>query len=609
MEHRGINAMDFIVTEAECDEDETDEEVCEESENSLLSDFVDNSSCEQGNSAELFAQQQANEAKQQIQALNRKYNKSARLPFTELSQNQERKPRSNIKRRKLNDSGYAEDNASEVAEVALSKTFENDTLGEDSGCLSSDKENISNQVVPSQSVDIELLKAKNDKAVKLARFKEEFQFSFTDLTRPFNSDKTCCPHWVAVVNGGHDDLLEASKTWLQKGCTYVYQNQRITKHGFLTLYLLAFKSSKNRETVRKLFCKMLNLPPECLMLQPPIIRSVPASVFWWKSGMCSSCFTWGEMPDWIAKNTLITHVQAQEQTFDLGKMIQWAYDNDYTEECIIAYKYAQLADEDLNAQAWLRTNTQAKFVKECAIMAKYYKRAEMREMTMSDWIHKALTKVEGEGDWKQIVQFIRFQGIHFVHFLTAFKDFLHSKPKHNCIVIYGPPNTGKSMFAMGLMQALQGKVISFVNHKSHFWLQPLGEAKLAVLDDATHPTWNYFDTYLRNGLDGNWVSLDSKHKAPSQLKFPPLMITTNIDITADDKFFYLKSRVKCFEFPNSFPLTEDGSPGFDLSNVSWKFFFRKFWTQLELTDPAEEPEDDQSARPFRCCAERTDGHL
>lgn len=603
MERRGIDALDFILTEAECeDEDGTDEEVCDSSENSIDIDLIDNSECEQGNSAALFTQQQASEAQHEIETLKRKYAKGTRLPFKELSQNQSRSSRSNIKRRKLNDSGYAEDNATEMeSEVDSSSHLQSETLGgTGKEAKRGNKENM----------DISLLRAKNQRAVKLARFKDEFLVSFCDLTRPFNSDKTCCQHWVVVVYGGQDELLEASKTWLQKCCSYVFVSIRATKHGFLSLFLLAFNAAKNRDTVRKLFTKLLNVSAEQLSLQPPIIRSVPASVFWWKAGLGAGTFTWGKMPDWIAKNTMLTHLQQGEQTFDLGQMIQWAYDNDYTEESIIAYKYAQLAEDDSNAQAWLRSNTQAKYVKECAIMAKYYKKAEMREMSISQWVHKALNRIEGEeGDWKDIVQFIRYQNINFVSFLAAFKDFLHGKPKHNCIVIHGPPNTGKSMFAMSLMHALKGRVISFVNHKSHFWLQPLSEAKLAVLDDATQPTWNYFDLYLRNGLDGNPVSLDCKHKAPSQLTFPPLIITSNINILEEEKYFYLKSRVKCFEFPNPFPLNENSTPTFRVNDISWKFFFRKLWKQLDLSEPAEDTEDDQPARSFRCCAARADGHL
>ena len=182
--------------------------------------------------------------------------------------------------------------------------------------------------------------------------------------------------------------------------------------------------------------------------------------------------------------------------------------------------------------------------------------------------------------------------------------------KKNCLLIYGPPNTGKSAFTMSLIRVLHGRVISFVNSRSHFWLQPMSECKIALLDDATDPCWVYMDTYLRNGLDGHVVSLDCKHKAPMQTKFPALLLTSNINVHNEVNYRYLHSRIKGFEFPNPFPMKADNTPEFELTDQSWKSFFTRLWNQLELSDQEDEGEEDgDSERTFHCTARQVNGHI
>ncbi|ALP46947.1 E1 protein [Cervus elaphus papillomavirus 2] len=598
-----VKGTDFLLTEADCS-DGSEDAGDNETSQSDVSDLIDNSVCDQGNSRELFAKQQAAEFSSHIESVKRKLPLTSRKVLQEISSQCNTTPARHrpAKRRNLDDSGYAEDNAAEVVEVENSH-FDHGSEGYGSLPTSQrqkgrDKENRDYK---------ELLQTSNEKAGKLAKFKKAFDVSFTSLTRTFQSNKTCCSNWVAAVFGARDDVLEASKTLFQQHCDYFYLNCKTCSLGCLGLYLFQFKSGKSRDTVKKLVCSLLDVEDIQLLLEPPKIKSVPAAVFWWKSGLSANAFSWGPMPDWVAAQTLITHTQAQETPFDLSVMVQWAYDHDLTDESKIAYYYARLATEEPNAAAFLRCNNQVKHVKECAQMTRYYKQAEMREMNMSQWIWKSIELIEDGGDWRNIVKFIRYQNINFVSFLTAFKDFLHGLPKRNCLTIYGAPNTGKSQFAMSLLKTLRGSVISYVNYKSHFWLQPLQNAKLAVLDDATGPTWTYFDTFLRNGLDGNPVSLDCKHRAPVQVSFPPLLITTNINVPSDEKYTYLHSRITFFEFPNPFPFNDDGSAVFALNELSWKSFFTRLWKTLGLTYPEEE--DGEPPSPFRCCARKADGDL
>lgn len=581
--NKGILCSTFIEDEAECSDKENSwENIFDEETDSDIEGLINNNIVSQGNSLELFAQQQAQDSAAEVLAVKRKLTQTARrCPLGEIDYNiLSKKPR-------LEDSGYAE---------ASAPSLEVDIVG--SGGDSAPTPNYLN----------EILQAKDSHVAKLTFFKKAYGLGFGELTRPFKSDKTCCPTWVACVFGLSEEILESSKIQLQQYCDYIQLNPNMCNRSFCGLYLLEFKTGKSRETVKRLLCTLLAVHEQQILSNPPKNRSTPAALYWYKTKSTQGTFTYGELPVWICQQTMISH-QCNEVQFELSRMVQWAYDNEWLDEAKIAYYYARLADTDENAAAWLRSNNQARYVKECSQMVRYYKKAERAEMSFSQWLTKCIQIVSGEGNWRVICQFLRFQNINFVAFMIALKDFLHSKPKKNCMVLYGPPNSGKSMFAMSLLKFLRGKVISFVNSRSHFWLSPLTDCKFAVLDDATHPCWAYIDVYLRNALDGNPFCIDTKHKQPVQVTFPPVLVTTNINVFEENKYFYLHSRLQGFCFPNEFPFTDDGHPAFQLTDQNWKAFFTKLRDQLELPDVEDDCEDGDSCRPFRCVAEQASGHI
>ena len=107
---------------------------------------------------------------------------------------------------------------------------------------------------------------------------------------------------------------------------------------------------------------------------------------------------------------------------------------------------------------------------------------------------------------------------------------------------------------------------------------------------------------LRNALDGNPICLDCKHKAPVQVKCPPLIVTTNVDILADDRWRYLWSRVKVFKFGLDMPLNDDGTPTYNITDTHWQSFFKRLWRQLDLSDQEDEGDDGEAVEPLRCGA-------
>ncbi|AAA79431.1 replication protein E1 [Human papillomavirus 29] len=446
---------------------------------------------------------------------------------------------------------------------------------------------------------LSILKASNQKATLLGKFKEQFGLGYNELVRHFKSSRTACVDWVVCVFGVYCTVAEGIKQLIQPLCEYAHIQVLPCQWGMTVLMLVRYKRAKNRETVAKGLSTLLNVPESHMLIEPPKLRSSPAALYWYKTSMSNISDVYGETPEWIVRQTMVGHA-LQEVQFSLSEMVQWAYDHDITDEGTLAYEYALIADVDSNAAAFLASNCQAKYVKDACTMCRHYKRGEQARMSMSEWIRFRSNKVQGEGDWKPIVHFLRYQNVEFIPFLCAFKLFLQGIPKKSCLVFYGPADTGKSYFCMSLLKFMGGVVISYANSHSHFWLQPLSEAKMGLLDDATSQCWSYVDTYLRNALDGNVMCIDRKHRSLLQLKCPPLLITTNVNPLEDDRWKYLRSRLQVFTFSNPCPLTSKGEPVYTLNDQNWKSFFQRLWARLSLTDPDDEEENGEPSEPFRC---------
>lgn len=588
---------EWFSLEAECSDSSLDgdlERLFDEGTDSDISDLIDDGDAIQGNSRELFCQQESEESEQQTQLLKRKYispsavsQLSPRLESISLS------PQHKTKRRLFEQDSGLESSINEAEDLSQTQVEEVPAIVPPTTA----------QGTKGLGLVKDLLKANNAKAVLMAKFKESFGVGFAELTRTYKSNKTCCKDWVISAYAVNDDLIESSKQLLVQHCIYIWLQQMPP----MCLYLLCFNVGKSRDTVMRLLSTLLQVADVQVLADPPKLRSVLAALFWYKGSMNPNVYAHGTYPEWILAQTMINHQNADATQFNLSTMIQFAYDNEFIDEAVIAYQYAKLAETDSNARAFLQSNSQARIVRECATMVRHYMRGEMKEMSISTWIHRKLLSVEGEGHWSHIVKFIRYQGINFIEFLSAFNSFLHNKPKQNCLLFHGPPDTGKSMFTMSLINVLKGKVLSFANCKSTFWLQPIIDTKIALIDDVTEVCWDYIDQYLRNGLDGTYVCIDVKHRAPCQVKFPPLLLTSNTDISKDTKYKYLYSRIKSFAFTNKFPFDADHNPQFQLTDQSWKSFFARLWTQLELSDQEDEGEDGNTQRTFQCTARDFNG--
>lgn len=586
------NVNDWFVREAECvDGLQSLDDLFEESTNgSVISNLIDDDDqVDEGNSLALFNAQVTEDSDRAVLFLKRKYINSPERSLADLSPQLEAvriSPRKPPKKRLFEDSGVGEDEA------------------ENSNELSQVEEcNVSNNAVVENGAAInDILNCNNKRAVILAKFKEKFGVPYGELTRAFKSEKTCNEQWIITVYNVSEEVIQGSKIILQQHCTFI----QMINFDFSVLYLVSFKSAKNRLTIVKLMGQILNCTDWQVICDPPKIRSAPAAFYFYKKSFTNTSFVFGQMPDWILKHCIVNHQMASAaENFELSKMVQWAFDNEWTEEAEIAFHYALLADEDSNASAFLNSNQQARYVRDCCHMVKLYRRQQMKQMTIGQWIRKCCEKVDDNGNWKTIANFLRFQNVTLISFLINLKTFLKCIPKKNCMLFYGPPDTGKSYFCYTLLSFLHGKVISFMNKSSVFWLQPLKDCKIGLLDDATYQAWLFIDVNMRGALDGNDISLDAKHKAPTQTKLPPLMVTSNHDVFNDQSLLYLHSRLIPIHFPNKMPINDDGTPVYKINDATWKSFFTKLAVQLDLNLDEEGDESGGADQAFRCTAGRT----
>ncbi|UNR78510.1 E1 [Tadarida brasiliensis papillomavirus 2] len=447
-----------------------------------------------------------------------------------------------------------------------------------------------------------LLKAKNRKAFLYLKFKEETGLGFCDMTRDYKSDKTFNNSWVIFLYALREECFNAMIVALKQISTFYcgrYNPYTMRFYG-----IIEFVNQKCREGIEKFLKGLIDINVNSMLSNPPKYKCIPLALYWYKQYNHPQNVKHGDLPEWINKQLGSQFGENPDPIFSLTKMIQWAYDNEFLEDHQIAYNYAQLAEEDENALAFLNNNNQAKLVRDCGTMVRLYKKAEMKSMSMDEWITKMCRECPEPPDnqaWRRVIHFLRNQGIEFFTFMPMFKNFLKHKPKHCTIVLTGPSDTGKSYFANGLVKFLRGRVVSFANSASHFWLSPFADCKIGLIDDLTKHGWRYCDIHLRNGLDGHPFCLDAKYKAPQQTRLPPTLITTNEDIEKDPEFKFLVTRLNFLHF--TVPITSQTIERYSVDDSAWRSFFYKFQQHLEL-NLEEEGEDEQPKQSLKLCAGR-----
>ncbi|AAA66843.1 replication protein [Odocoileus virginianus papillomavirus 1] len=598
----GVGGDSFILFEAECSD--TDSESPAQGE-STDEDLLDNATAVPGNHLELFQTQEKEAGERQISILKRKLCLSPCSADSEVEQ--------------LKSWACCHKyHTSEANPVVRRRLFERGDPGGANTPVNHEADNFSPSGLQVQSGENRWSQEKgkggvspvpssaepNMAACIQKLFKTLYIASHGEITRVFQSNKTVNHQWVILAYGVSEVLYSASFDLFGKQCNCLQTSRKVHEKGSISVYRCMFNVAKSRDTVQKLMTTILNVTAGNLLLQPPKIRGLGPALFWFKLTLSPATLTHGTTPEWIQQATNVASNTGEAAKFDLGTMVQWAYDHGFTEESKIAYEYALCAGSDCNAKAFLASTSQARLVKDCCTMVRHYLRAEVQALTMSGYIKRRCDQTAGSGSWLSIMNLLKYHGIEHIQFVNALKPWLKGIPKYNCITIVGPPNSGKSLLCNSLIAFLGGKVLTFANHHSHFWLAPLADCRVALIDDATTACWRYFDTHLRNVLDGYPFGIDRKHNTAVQMKAPPLLVTSNIDVHAEEKYFYSHSRVKPFYFKEPCPASDNGEPMFSITDADWKHFFERLWGRLDLSDQEDEVDDDECSQRTVTCSAR-----
>lgn len=427
-----------------------------------------------------------------------------------------------------------------------------------------------------------LRKSKDIKVTMLGIFKKHAGFSFMQLVRPFKSDKTQTNDWIVLSIDNRVEYWNEFICRQEDICTYMY-----TVPGIHCMYLSFFNSKNRRGVINFLKKGGLGVDGEGLQIQPPNIRIMMNAVYWLKSAIHGK----GPMPAWVETYFDDAGNQAEVDRFEMATMVQWALDHKLYDVDRICYHYSlEASNNNPNAKAWMDCNNMYKYASDCAKLARAMTKGRVCSMTMHEYLTHRMETWEERGNSASIMKLLYLQGIMYVDFMHALKSLINKVPKKCCIAIVGPPNTGKSMFCMSLMKFLDGKVLSYFAHKSHFWLSPLADTKVALIEDCTWSCWDYIDTYLRGALDGTQLTIDQKNKDPKQIECPPIIITSNYDFTTGEAYGgdgkrsgypYLKSRITKFCFPKQIS-KGNSKPKIIITPEDWADFFIRYKEALGL---------------------------
>lgn len=437
-----------------------------------------------------------------------------------------------------------------------------------------------------------LIRSKDQKMTQLGQFKKASGFSFLQLVRTFHSDKTQYNDWIVISPDCRIDYWNQYVCRSPEVCSYLY-----AAAGVHVMYLLFFKG-KSRAGVRSFFQKGGMTEIERMhFIEPPNTRVMMNAVYWMKSAIHGK----GPMPKWIQNYFDGDDKPKQDDKFDMATMVQWALDHKYFDLNTVVFKYSEEAERnDPNAKAWLSCTSMLRYAHDAAKMARAMKKGREQCMTLHEFLIEKMAEWQSRrGDFHNVLKLLSYQGVNPILFTHALKCLINRIPKRCCLAIVGPPNTGKSMFCLALMKFLEGAVLSYFCHKSHFWLSPLAECKIALLDDCTWPAWDYIDMNLRNALDGTCLTIDQKNRDPRMVECPPLLITSNYDYRTGTEYegggggrtpyAYLLSRITCFSFPRK--LTgKTNKPKIIVLPEDWADFFLRYRECLGLIaeDTSEE---------------------
>ncbi|QYW06039.1 E1 protein [Papillomaviridae sp. Seabass_c24797] len=425
---------------------------------------------------------------------------------------------------------------------------------------------------------------KEEEIGALAKFKEATKLSWHVLVRQIKSSTSKQPCWCALIPGESREVKAKLAVLSQE------QNVQTLMEGptFFDLHMvmIEFFTPIGKDQFQ-LLCLKYDLKALCINAPNP---HKDVAVLVWRN-YCA--IVKGDLPEWIkAKFQAETTETGLNAEFKLKIAAQYCIDNDINDEAQFIYQYSQITGTDSNAKAWLNHNSCLKWAKDAVQLSIKMRAGREASMNPGEFVqHKIDQLPERTGNFKKIDSLLLFQNIMPVSFANAVRKLLYRVPKKSVLCLVGKKDTGKSLISSTLSQFLGGKALGFQNHRSSFWLQPAINARLVVLDDATLSFWEYANVYLRTAFDGNSISVDAKNLAMKEIKFPPIIITSNYDIRNTEQFGdfgFLTNRVLFFSMQKE--LTSQQVQRWLPTSADWASWFFEYRQNLDIEDDLQTPE-------------------
>lgn len=227
-------------------------------------------------------------------------------------------------------------------------------------------------------------------------------------------------------------------------------------------------------------------------------------------------------------------------------------------EILIANYRAEAGKGNENAQAWIEQVGAYNTASNAFKMWKATVKGMQMQLSLAQFVDNRLQQITA-GDPKKIRILLGLQEINELCFLNILRKWMTGKAKKNTLCIVGPGNSGKSMLGEALMLFLDGGVLSYQEHNT-FWKQTAIGKRFAFLDDVTLNQWRSLDVNERRVLDGGVVNVNKKFSEAVEVKFPPLLITTNYYLPDEGHDFdFIINRLTWIIFKKPIP-TVDGIP-------------------------------------------------
>nr|WFF64102.1 MAG: E1 protein [Betta papillomavirus 1] len=273
-------------------------------------------------------------------------------------------------------------------------------------------------------------------------------------------------------------------------------------------------------------------------------------------------------------------VVVRNTTFSMEELIAFCEDNQPATLQQLISRYTALAKMgDLNALAWRNMTTCFNSARTAFMMWQQTKQGEELDLTLSEFLEKKITEHESEGGChNKVRKLLALHRINEINFLNTLRKWLRGDSKANVIVLQGPGNTGKSMFTHSFMTFLGGAFLSW-HADNQYWKSPVLGTRYCCIDDLTEKGWINLDETERRALDGGIITVNKKFHQPTEVKFPPCIITTNCTLE-HIRYDFLKNRLSWLPFQHI--ISTPTGPKVVITPSDWAAYFKVYKDSLDI---------------------------